>query len=80
MAKDKSKAANQGGGPPQGGNVVQLPTACPVEGCGKKPKRSAFCAEHFVWFKEGLINRKGEKPKDFDKKYQGFMRRQKQAA
>ena len=79
MAKDKSKAANS---PNQnsGGNVVAIPSVCPAEGCNKKPKRSAFCAEHFVWFKEGLINRKGERPKDFDKKYIAFQQRQKSAA
>ena len=43
---------------------------CPAENCGKKPKRMHFCQEHFEWFKEGLINRAGEKPSDFDKKYQ----------
>lgn len=79
MAKDKSKAANS---PQQsgGGNVIQLPTECPVEACGKKPRRSVFCEEHFLWFKEGLVSRKGEKPKDFDKKHQAFLKRQKQAA
>jgi len=81
MAKDKSKAANQ----PQNqhasdNNVVQLPTRCPVDKCGKKPYKSSFCEEHFTWFKEGLINRKGERPRDFDKKYQAFLKRQKQAA
>lgn len=64
---------------PSPNNVVSLPTNCPVEGCGKKPQRSLFCAEHFIWFKEGLISRKGEKPKDFDKKYQAFLRKNKAA-
>ena len=69
MAKDSKNPA------PVPQNVVQLPSACPVEGCGKKPKRSSFCAEHFEWFKAGLISRQGQKPKDFDKKYQAFMRK-----
>lgn len=56
-------------------NVVAMPTRCPVESCGKRAEKSDFCAEHFVWFKEGLINRQGEKPKDFDKKFQAFMRK-----
>ncbi|MCB0412322.1 MAG: hypothetical protein KDD22_07340 [Bdellovibrionales bacterium] len=60
---------------PQPTNIVQMPSRCPVDKCGKKATRSEFCEEHFIWFKEGLINRKGEKPKDFDKKYQAFMRR-----
>jgi hypothetical protein len=55
-------------------NVVEMPKRCPV--CGGKEARAGFCAEHFMWFKEGLINRKGEKPSDFDKKYQSFMRKQ----
>ena len=77
MAKEQGKAGSQQGG----GNVVGLPSACPAEGCGKKPKRAAFCDEHFVWFKEGLINRRGERPKDFDKKYMAFqMRTHKKAA
>lgn len=54
-------------------NVIDLPKQCPV--CRGKVKRAGFCEEHFLWFKEGLVNRDGEKPKDFDKKYQSFMRR-----
>lgn len=60
-------------------NVVALPTQCPVEKCSARPKRAGFCEEHFMWFKEGLVNRKGEKPTDFDKKFQAFTRK-KQAA
>jgi hypothetical protein len=33
-----------------------------------------------MWFKEGLVNKKGQKPTDFDKKYQAFMHRTKKAA
>lgn len=54
-------------------NVIALPERCPAEGCSKKAERSAFCNEHFEWFKEGLINRQGERPKDFDKKHQAYM-------
>lgn len=60
-------------------NVITL-AKCPVEACGKKAERMEFCNEHFMWFKEGLVNRKGEKPRDFDKKYQDFLRRNKKAA
>lgn len=74
MSKDK-KPNNNGGGD----NVVSL-TVCPVEKCGKKASRAEFCNEHFQWFKEGLIARNGEKPKDFDKKYQAYLLRQKKAA
>lgn len=83
MAKDKSKAANQSpkkNQPPPQGNVVAMPARCPVQECGKKAERSDFCGEHFLWFKEGLINRKGEKPKDFDKKYMAYQKRIDQAA
>ncbi|MCB0365599.1 MAG: hypothetical protein H6624_04200 [Bdellovibrionaceae bacterium] len=76
MAK-KGNPENQNQG---GGSVAKIPERCPVEKCGKKVVRSAFCEEHFVWFKEGLVNRKGEKPKDFDKKYQAYVRRQHKAA
>jgi hypothetical protein len=77
MAKD-----NKGGqtpAPAAGGNVVAM-SMCPVEKCGKKATRDAFCPEHFAWFKEGLVNRAGEKPKDFDKKYQAYLMRTKKAA
>jgi hypothetical protein len=76
MSKDNKK-----GGSPQagGGNVVSL-SICPVEKCGKKASRMEFCEEHFAWFKEGLINRSGEKPKDFDKKHHAYMLRTKKVA
>lgn len=73
MSKDKKGEAG-------GGNNVVTMAICPVEKCGKKAARSEFCAEHFLWFKEGLINRAGEKPKDFDKKYQAYLLRTKKAA
>jgi hypothetical protein len=55
-------------------SVAELVSRCPV--CKGKTHRAGFCNEHFMWFKEGLVNRKGEKPKDFDKKYQNFLRKQ----
>jgi hypothetical protein len=33
-----------------------------------------------MWFKEGLVNKKGQKPTDFDKKFQAFQMRHKKAA
>lgn len=67
MAKDSQKPKD---------NVLELSTSvCPVQGCGKKAARSKFCSEHFQWFKAGIITRDGEKPTDFDKKFQAFMRR-----
>jgi hypothetical protein len=61
-------------------NVVNLPLRCAVADCKDKPKRLHFCQEHFQWFKEGMITREGHKAKDFDKKYQAYMRRNKKAA
>lgn len=65
---------------PQQDNVAQLPTRCVAESCSKKASRMNFCSEHFVWFKEGLVNREGQRPPDFDKKYQAYNLRQKSAA
>ncbi|MCB0419947.1 MAG: hypothetical protein KDD61_03075 [Bdellovibrionales bacterium] len=77
MSKEAGKDKKPQGGPPS--NVVELPKRCPAEGCGKKPVRSAFCSEHFEWFKAGLINRQGQRPKDFDKKYQAWSQKRKVA-
>lgn len=73
MAKDKTGD--------QGGSVVPMGnTNCCVEKCGKKSDRMGFCSEHYGWFKEGLVNKKGQKPTDFDKKYQAFIHRGKKVA
>lgn len=48
---------------------------CPAENCKKSAERMHFCSEHFAWYKEGLINKRGQRPTDFDKKYQHFMRK-----
>lgn len=69
MSKDKGQQ------PAAGGNVIPLNTNCCVEKCGKKSTRMNFCEEHFGWFKEGLVNKKGERPSDFDKKFQAYSRR-----
>jgi hypothetical protein len=77
MAKDKKPA---GGGAPAGGDVVALGSSqCTADGCKKKSDRAGFCNEHYDWFKAGLINKKGQKPTDFDKKYMAFMGRKKAA-
>lgn len=61
-------------------NVVAIAASvCVVEKCGKKSDRMNFCPEHYVWFKEGLVNKKGQRPSDFDKKYQAFVSRKKAA-
>lgn len=72
MAKDKAQAP--------AGNVVAMPTSCCAEKCVKKVERMNFCGEHYDWFKAGLINKKGQKPSDFDKKYQSYMTKTKKAA
>lgn len=60
-------------------NVVSLQSMkCKAEGCKKKPERADFCSEHYLWFKEGLITAEGYHAKDFDKKYQIFLKHQSQ--
>ncbi|MGE0632098.1 MAG: hypothetical protein AB7O96_06800 [Pseudobdellovibrionaceae bacterium] len=57
-------------------NVVPIASArCQAEGCKHKPDKAGFCGEHYEWFKEGLITKEGQRPKDFDKKYHAFMAR-----
>jgi hypothetical protein len=63
-----------------GGNIVAMPTSCCVEKCTTKSVKMNFCTEHYTWFKEGLVNKKGQRPTDFDKKYQAYMMRNKKAA
>jgi len=75
MANDKKSAA--GGG--NSDNVVQINATCRVDKCGKKGDRLNFCPEHFNWFKEGLVDKMGRKPSDFDKKFQAFSTRKKAA-
>lgn len=74
MAKDK------GAGGKSAENVVAMGGTCMVDKCGKKADRMGFCNEHYHWFKEGLITKKGVRPQDFDKKYQAFLMRQKKAS
>jgi hypothetical protein len=73
MSKDKKDGAAPS-------NVVAMNTNCCVDKCGKKSDRMNFCPEHYMWFKEGLVNKAGQKPTDFDKKYQAFMTKKKSAA
>jgi len=54
-------------------NVTQMPDRCAAEGCKSGVQRMHFCNEHFAWYKEGLINKKGQRPNDFDKKYQYYL-------
>jgi len=52
-------------------NIIAI-SRCLAEDCAKKSQRADFCDEHFAWFKAGLINKKGEKVKDFERKLQHF--------
>ncbi len=67
MAKEKKN---------QKSNVLQMSSGCRAQWCSAKPTRADFCSEHYHWFKAGLVTKDGEKPKDFDKKYQAFLRKQ----
>ncbi len=70
--------SNQKGG---NSNVIDLASKlCCAEGCKKRTDVAEFCTEHFAWYKEGLINKKGVRPKDFDKKHQAFLQRKPVAA
>lgn len=76
--ENKKKPTQQNSQQP--GNVSSLPVRCPVPDCGKKIVRAHFCEQHFDWFKEGLVTKTGQFAKDFDQKYQSYLRRQKKAA
>lgn len=74
MSKQE-KAPGPNPSPKLGPSPVTAPERCPAESCGKKPQRMHFCEEHFNWFKAGLVNRMGERPSDFDKKYQSYKQK-----
>lgn len=52
---------------------------CRCEDCKKKPEQAGFCTEHYGWFKWGLITMNGERTRDFDKKYPGYLQYKKTA-
>ena len=80
MSKKESstpKPSNQG----TPNNVVSIVVdRCKAEGCKSKATRAGFCEEHYLWFKEGLVTAEGHPAKDFDKKYQQFMKTRKKVA
>ena len=41
---------------------------CLADGCKKSTELADFCGTHFLWFKLGLITKRGAKAKDFEKK------------
>lgn len=63
-AKKNPKADASG----TGGSKV----GCLVTGCKGQDSRLGFCAEHFEHYKFGLVNRKGEKVPDYEKKIEHF--------
>jgi len=68
MAKEKP------GGHKGAAFIAPTDTSCKYTGCRKTVAKFSFCAEHFNWFKFGLINKSGEHVPDFDKKFDHFIR------
>lgn len=60
-------------------NVVAFTNRCAVKDCKKSPTLVNFCNEHYDWFKFGMITKNGDKPVDFDKKHQAFLKHKKVA-
>jgi hypothetical protein len=79
MSDDKKQGAKPDKSKSQGGGDVLI-LKCACDGCTTRPTRAQFCDSHYLWFKEGLITKEGHKAKDYDKKYQHFMRRSAKAA
>ena len=62
-------------------NIVAFPPASVhCVACSKKKVKAQFCEEHFLWFKEGLIDKKGHKPKDFQQKHALYLKKQAKVA
>jgi hypothetical protein len=77
----KEQGQKPAGQAPAGGNVASIVIdRCKVDGCKAKSAKAGFCEEHFVWFKEGLVTVDGHNAKDFEKKYQHFMKNKKKVA
>lgn len=77
--KEEQKQSLKPAGAPN--NVVSIVVdRCKAEGCKAKSSRAGFCEEHYMWFKEGLVTVDGHHAKDFEKKYQQFMRTRKKSA
>lgn len=49
---------------------------CKYTGCKQSNTKFGFCADHFDWFKFGLITKNGEHAADFEKKMDHFIRQQ----
>ncbi len=57
----------------KGGDINVL-DRCKFEACKQKTTKMSFCAEHYEWFKFGMITREGKKPVDFDKKMMAYQK------
>ncbi len=61
-------------------NQQQAPQAvershCKADGCKKGVEKFGFCMEHYDWYMSGLLRGDGQKPIDFEQKYQQYMAR-----
>jgi len=64
----------------QGKSEAVVVDRCKAMECKKESNRMEFCAEHYDWFKFGLINKKGEKVSDFEKKFEHYLAYQTKSA
>lgn len=78
--QEQAQATQNKAQAPQKNNVVSLAAVkCCVKDCKRQPQLQNFCTEHYDWFKFGLVTKTGEKPIDFDKKFQAYSARKKVA-
>jgi hypothetical protein len=76
MAENKKTAPTEKIDKQVPNNVISITSArCVAQDCKSKPSKAGFCDTHYEWFKEGLLTKEGQKPRDFDKKYHAFMKR-----
>jgi hypothetical protein len=81
MAEKKPKQPGPSPEKQMPSNVIPLkPVKCLEEDCKKSPARAGFCDMHYEWFKFGLITIDGYKAKDYDKKYQIYLRHKQKVA
>jgi len=53
---------------------------CCFQGCKGDDSKFGFCAEHYKYFKFGLVKKNGQKVSDFEKKFEHFQFHQKKFA
>lgn len=70
MGKKEQPAQATGGNPAAAkGATVEK---CGCQDCKAYAARFGFCNEHFDHYKFGLINKKGEKVLDYERKFEHF--------